>query len=95
MLKENIGYKFYSHYLGTNCRVTKYWTDKHWWFKAEGIPHEMKAGTRLSYFKGQEDEKRRQRDSDIERKIRELDKTKNEKMFERQYTSNWIIKGDD
>lgn len=59
---KNKGFKFYSNYLKSNCIVTRYINDKHWWFRAEKGEYstEMKAGTRLSYFKGQEDEKKRQ-----------------------------------
>lgn len=60
MSGRKLGFKFYSHYLNSNCRVTRYFTDKHWWFYSEKHGYEMKAGTRLSYFKGQEDEKIRQ-----------------------------------
>lgn len=53
------GFKFYSHYLGSDCRVTSYLTDSQWWFYSYKHMKTMKAGTRLSYFKGQEDEKQR------------------------------------
>ncbi len=56
---KNVGFNFYSNYLDSHCTVTKYWSDKHWWFYSEKHGYEMKAGTRLSYFKGQEDERKR------------------------------------
>lgn len=58
-MNKNVGFKFYTNHFGEECEVTRYWTDKHWWFYSKKHGREFKAGTRLSYFKGQEDQRAR------------------------------------
>lgn len=60
----NKGFRFYSHYLDSDCEVTAYLSDSHWWFYSYKHKRTMKAGTKLSYFKGQEDERKRGKEKD-------------------------------